>query len=292
MSVKSIVRKSATVRSVVVGLVLAVVVAACSPAGAEVVAGGSGGEEVAARPALADHDGYPEYDDRPWPRDDEPGPPEEPELPPEQAPGQEPEQGPDEPGQEREIQPEHTSNTENQQPGCAVEYLTDDLTGNRHNGLPLGRLQVVLYYDGLASSPELHIGLLDGPDLVVGGQSVGGEIQPFGRAIETREYALYNCELTGRFDVVGAEPNGVVDGVAFGVLWRNERGDYQMVKSSNPPGSPSAGANFVGMWPLGFSRASFEDRTPQITDNFGRESARAIIIGAALLPNGTYSFWS
>jgi hypothetical protein len=168
---------------------------------------------------------------------------------------------------------------------CDVEYLGGDLTGNRYNGLPPRHLQVVVFYDGHDSSPELQIGLTGGGSITVGGESAGGPIEPFGRVIETREYELYDCRPDGRFEISGVDPNGVIDGLAFGVLWTDDAGRYTMLKS-NGPGPSSGGAAFVGMWPLGFGNDDFAARTAAITTGFGRESARTIITGAALLDDG------
>lgn len=170
---------------------------------------------------------------------------------------------------------------------CDVEYLGSDLTGNRHNALPAGRLQVVLFYDGSDDgSPTLNIQLNDGSSIDVGGRNPGGHIEPFGREIATREYDVGGCAPTGEFRVSGVVPNGVIDGLAFGLLWRDADGRYTMLKS---PAGADTGAMFVGMWPLGFNNDQFEARTSTITTGFGRSSARAIITGAALAPNGSIS---
>lgn len=168
---------------------------------------------------------------------------------------------------------------------CDVEYLGNDFTSNRGNALPLGRLQVVLFYDGDgASSPELTVGVGVDQHIRIGGDNAGGPIHSFGHTIETREYALYDCVPNGLFTVAGVVPNGVIDGLAFGLFWRDANGHFTLLKSNAV--ATASGANFVGMWPLGSSRESFTERTPQITDNFARETARATIIGAALIDNG------
>lgn len=171
---------------------------------------------------------------------------------------------------------------------CDIEFVGNDLTGNRHNGLPVGHLQVVLFYDGATSGfPELTIELDGGEAITIGGAAPGGPIESFGRSIETREYALYGCLPTGEFDVAGLEPNGVIDGLAFGLLWRDESGRYTMLKSNAP--QRHGGAALVGMWPLGLNNDQLLERTPEISTGFGRESARTIIVGAALVENGHHS---
>lgn len=167
---------------------------------------------------------------------------------------------------------------------CDWEYQGDDLVGNRGSGLPADTLQVVLFHDGIGS-PTLDIGLEGGGSISVGGQAPGGPIDDFGQRIETRQYRLYDCVLDGTFTVGGHEPNGVVDGLGFGLLWRDSGGAYWMVKSRIDKPLP---AQFVGMWPLGMSGATFAERTSQITDSYGRESAQATLYGAQLVPNGQY----
>lgn len=167
---------------------------------------------------------------------------------------------------------------------CDWEYQGDDLVGNRGSGLPADTLQVVLFHDGIGS-PTLDIGLEGGGSISVGGQAPGGPIDDFGQRIETRQYRLYDCVLDGTFTVGGHEPNGVVDGLGFGLLWRDSDGAYWMAKSRSDEPLP---AQFVGMWPLGMSGATFAERTSQITDSYGRESAQATLYGAQLVPNGQY----
>ncbi len=168
---------------------------------------------------------------------------------------------------------------------CDWEYEGENLVGNRGSGLPVETLQVVLFHDGVGS-PSLEIGLEGGTSITIGDGAPGGEILDFGQGIETRQYRLYNCVPDGTFAVSGHEPNGVVDGLGYGLLWRDENGTYEMIKSEAPQSPESA--SFVGMWPLGMNDATFAERTPQITDSFGRESAQAILFGAELVPNGNY----
>lgn len=187
------------------------------------------------------------------------------------------------PDAESPVQPEGHETSERR---CEIEYLGEDLTGNRSNMLATGRMQVVLFYDGDPdSSPELRIGIGEDDEVMIGGDRAGGGIETFGRSIETREYQLYDCAPNGSFTVSGVVPNGVIDGLAFALLWRDDRGRFTMIKSNTVS---SAGATYVGMWPLGFSRDSFTERTPQVSTSVGRETARGLVTGSALMPNGSY----
>ena len=114
-------------------------------------------------------------------------------------------------------------------------------------------------------------------------------IDNFTTQVETREYYLDDYEPTGNVWVFNVVGNGGTDGLAFGFFWKNSTGDYYVAKSRNfPPFSSNPQANFVGAWPLGFTETWFESVTPQLTNLFGREQARMMIIGAQLLANGTY----
>ena len=81
-------------------------------------------------------------------------------------------------------------------------------------------------------------------------------------------------------------PDGVIDGLAFGLFWRDAHGGYRLIKSRSD--TAKDGATFVGGWPLGLSDREFEDRAPQITDGVARQHARATLYGAELLADGEY----
>lgn len=173
--------------------------------------------------------------------------------------------------------------------GCGAEYLTDDIAGNRFDAVPSGTVQVVVFYDGVDHGEvEVELGLVDGGSLFIGGEAAGGPIGVFGDQIATRQFAVDQCALSGSYTVSGATPNGVVDGVAIGLLWRDADGGFTMWKSARS--HAESRADFVGLWPLGFSRQLFGERTPQITDSFGRELAIAAITGAQLVGNGSHHF--
>ncbi|MEM9461336.1 MAG: hypothetical protein AAGF11_44640 [Myxococcota bacterium] len=161
-------------------------------------------------------------------------------------------------------------------------HLTDDLTSNRFSRLPAGRLQIVLFYDGRGEAtfgfeymePSGSVGWITIP-----------AIPPFSRIV-TKEYDLKGCTPTGNFVVEGAVPNGVVDGLAFGLLWRDDKQRYHILRSNGP--GPASMASFVSAWPLGMNHGTFASRAPQLSDWCARETAFAVISGAKLLPDGKY----
>ncbi|MEM7157559.1 MAG: hypothetical protein AAF799_32265 [Myxococcota bacterium] len=161
-------------------------------------------------------------------------------------------------------------------------YISDNLTSNRFSRLPADRLQLVLFYDGRGES-SFGFEYKDASG-TVGWINVSG-IPPFSRIV-TKEYDLKGCTLTGNFIVEGVVPNGVVDGLAFGLMWRDGDQHYHILRSNAPV--PTKTASFVSAWPLGMNGSTFGSRAPQLTDWCARETALAVISGAKLLPNGKY----
>lgn len=178
-----------------------------------------------------------------------------------------------------------------QQP-CAVQFKTEDLTGNRSNGIPNNTLQVAVWYDGhVTEEQELYIEIANAQGItgwiVVGGQNDRvGFINNFSNQITTREYEMGECTLTGKVMVKGVIPNGVIDGMAFGLLHKNAKGQYRLYQSHST--NLKMTNDYVGMWPLGFNDATFAGRVPQVTTGFGREVARTLVTSAKYLDDGVY----
>ncbi|MHC4990436.1 MAG: hypothetical protein ACYTJ0_08325 [Planctomycetota bacterium] len=174
-------------------------------------------------------------------------------------------------------------------PVGAPVFVSADLSSNRWDGLSPGTLQVVVYYDGDESGgPALRVGYTT-PSGEDGWIDVGGihcSTSDDGR-IDTFEYDLRGCAPNGRFEVRGVRPNGVIDGMAFGLFWRDDRGVH-VLRSTAP--EPSSRARLVGAWPLALGDRSFATRTPQLTHGYARRQARMTIAGAELLDNGRYLF--
>lgn len=167
---------------------------------------------------------------------------------------------------------------------AAPSYQTDDLSSNRFSALPNDTLQIVLFYDG---SGEASFTFEYKDTSGSTGTVTIGSIQPFGTKIATAQYKLNGATLTGNFWVKGVKANGVVDGVAFGLLWRDAAGGYHILRSNSEKALSIA--NFVSAWPLGMNNTVFAPRVPQVTDGYARETALAVISGAKLLPDGAYS---
>ena len=180
-------------------------------------------------------------------------------------------------------------------PNCKVQFVSEKLTSNRHHGMANSTLQVTVWYDGQTggNTPMLYIEYVDPSTsskgwITVGTGNPGDAIDKFSTQIETREYFMDGCEPTGLVKISGVSPDGVIDGMAVGLFAKNNSGQYRLFKSDTLNWtSPLA---YVGMWPAGFSNATFNLRTPQLNGNgFGREQARGMIIGAEYLPNGAHT---
>jgi len=166
----------------------------------------------------------------------------------------------------------------------ALIFQSADLTSNRGNALPADTLQIVLFYDG--NNTCAFVFEYRDAQGNVGQVGIDG-IKPFGTEIKTAQYALNGATLTGNFWVKGVQANGVVDGLAFGLFWRDSKGNFHILRSNSAAVAPSA--CFVSAWPLGMNNTVFAPRVPQVTDPFARETALAVISGAKLLPDGAYA---
>lgn len=159
------------------------------------------------------------------------------------------------------------------------------LDSNRFNGLAADTLQVVCFYDGNNACAFVFEYRLPNGNL---GTMVVEGIRQFDVEVKTAQYAMNGAVLTGNFWVKGVQANGVVDGLAFGLLWRDARGNFHIVRSNSA--APTPQACYVGAWPLGgWNATRFAQRAPQVTDGFAQETALAVICGAKLLPDGAYT---
>jgi hypothetical protein len=161
---------------------------------------------------------------------------------------------------------------------AAPTFIGTDFQSNRYNAMPADTLYVSVVYDG-SGSAQLGIEFMcpNGPVLDTTPQLAGNINRVYTFAVD-----LDGCEPSGRFRVRGVRPNGVVDGLAFGLLWKDPAGDTHVLKSRDS----QSGQNIVGLWPLGaFSYPHLVDTyASDLTDGF--EAMRSSIIGAELVGNG------
>jgi hypothetical protein len=175
--------------------------------------------------------------------------------------------------------------------GCG-KVVGESFSSNRHRGLEPGTLQLALWYDGdvVPSSPVVFEFELQNASGSLQWVAVGdaqdklGFITAFSKIV-TREYRLGACRPTGKVRISGMKPNGVIDGMAVGLLFRDESNRYRLWRSSRL--QPSVELDYVGMWPLGMVDSWWTERAPQIT-GFGLEQLKVMLHGASYLDNGEW----
>ncbi len=170
----------------------------------------------------------------------------------------------------------------------APVYLTDQLTSNRFNGLPNNTLQLTATYDGVSGGQLLEIEFRHVPS----GQKTW-VVMPalFDRStrINTFEFDICDWVPTCRCRISGVVPNGGLDGIAFGMFWKDKDGNYDLLKSR--ANAPASFAAFEGAWPISYSSATFDFLTPQLAvcPNGGcRDQARAMLYGSEVMGNGVH----
>ena len=169
---------------------------------------------------------------------------------------------------------------------CRVAHTGNDFASNRFNGIPNGTLQATVWYDGNVGAPSLKL-QLKAPSgamgfITIGANFPGGSIEPF-TTIETRQYSIGECRLTGLVEVAGVVPNGAIDGIAFGLMAKYSDGTFRVVKSV---GKPSGSADFVGSWPISVNTQTFQQRATELTNGFAQEQGWMMLYGAQYLGNG------
>ena len=170
---------------------------------------------------------------------------------------------------------------------------TANLTSNRGDQLPYGRVQLAAFAEGSGPATlSIEFEATDGSETRY---LIQLELDPQSEQITTAEYEVYGLAPTGRFGISGIRPEaaaegissgGAIHGVAFGGLWRDEAGYFRTIQSFDK--SPAQTASFVGAWPLEISEERFEQMTPQLETSEGRDMARAMLFGAKVITNGCY----
>jgi hypothetical protein len=173
-------------------------------------------------------------------------------------------------------------------------FVGEQLTSNVSSGIPFDTLQVVATYDG-NPSPDLAL-CIQYEDYSTGVQdwitidaSHPFPIGDLGTKFSTYEYDLMDNFPTGRFVVRGVIPNGVVDGIVFGIFWRDNVGGYHMLKSNSDQANTTN--DFFGIWPIGFASSATWAQRATGCNNDGNclIQAQSTLLGAKLLGDGFYS---
>jgi hypothetical protein len=163
------------------------------------------------------------------------------------------------------------------------KLIGENLTSNRFDRLPPERLQVSIFYDGTANGRQvLELAYLDMQTNRQGFIAIDG-IANFKDKVTTREYDLNGSKLLEFAIVKNVIPNGAIDGMAFGLYWKDSAGKYHVYQSSDE--KPLSDSTFVGAWPIAFDVA---DLVPQVTDSNAKAQVRMSLSGAKYLGNGLH----
>ena len=159
-----------------------------------------------------------------------------------------------------------------------------DLPSIRRQNPPPGDVHIAVLYDGLDFG-QTHVRLKLVNDHQQSWLSLG-PLQKFNQYIHTWHIRLApGSRFTGEYEVIGVEPDGMVDGVALGMISTAADGRLQALQSISP--EPTAIPTFICSWPLGLFDEEFIAALPQLsTDN--PDSAKRLLCGAQLVNNGVH----
>ena len=113
-----------------------------------------------------------------------------------------------------------------------------------------------------------------------------GPLKKFNDYIHTWHFQLKNqARFTGEYEIIGVIPDGVVDGVAVGLLGTDLDGQFNHLKSKSTQASEII--NILCSWPLALPYEEIVPVLPQITEN-NPDSVRRLLCGAQLVENGVH----
>lgn len=114
-----------------------------------------------------------------------------------------------------------------------------------------------------------------------------GPLKKFSEHIHTWNFLLKEgAFLTGSIKIKGVEEDGVIDGIAIGILSVDEKQNISVTQSKSDWAQGST-PNMVCAWPLGLSEPELLKLLPQLTVN-SPDAVERIICGSQLLQNGEF----
>ena len=168
-----------------------------------------------------------------------------------------------------------------------VEFISNDLSSLRSGKLDNNHIQIATFYDGVDKQTtylELELSKVDNPQTT---WLKLGPLKKFNYQIQTWHYkTIKEGELTGRYKVSNAIADGSVDGVAFGIIYADNKGKTIAHKSVGP--FDNRISNILCSWPLDIANNKYKELTPQIS-NDNHETIKRLLCGSQLLKNGVYS---
>jgi hypothetical protein len=170
--------------------------------------------------------------------------------------------------------------------------LNTYISSDRFGAMPIDAIQIVAFYDGDGTA-DLTIEFRDTASTACAYATVS--IASF--TMVTQEWDLDGFLPTGRVTIANVVANGVIDGVAYGLQWRDQSGNRTLLRSREQPGNNAGTPDFVGGWPIAFSEAQYDGLFTTIISGspytgydlfVARRQAQMIIAGAQLMDNGVW----
>lgn len=114
-----------------------------------------------------------------------------------------------------------------------------------------------------------------------------GPLEKFDKQIYTWHLKTVNGgEFTGKYKISGVIADGMVDGIAVGIISSNDNGKVNVHKSNGP--LDSGISNILCSWPLDLDNHKFQRLVPQLKIK-GSESIKRLLCGSQLMVDGIYS---
>ncbi|MEZ5470989.1 MAG: M56 family metallopeptidase [Marinicella sp.] len=165
-----------------------------------------------------------------------------------------------------------------------IMSVNKNLPSIRQHNPPLGEVHVAVFYDGLDYG-QTHIKLKITNDNKQSWLSLG-PLQKFNQYIHTYHIKLSpNTQFSGEYEILGVEADGMVDGVAVGMIFTDQQGRLKAWQSHDS--IAGATPNFICSWPLGLYDEEFIAALPQLTED-NPDSVRRLLCGAQLVGNGLH----
>ena len=166
-----------------------------------------------------------------------------------------------------------------------VQLVGQDFGSFRNAKLPKGHFYLTLFYDGKSQQEtvaELEIVSKNGERSWL----ILGPLKKFTEVIYTWHFKLLKgATLSGRYRINGVIPDGVVDGVAMGVLISDSDGNISIKNTKSEIDGEVP--NVVCSWPLKIEEMRMMSLMPQLFIN-SPDSAERMICGSMLMGNGEY----
>lgn len=180
-------------------------------------------------------------------------------------------------------QPKQTQQT-NPFPVQSEYFVKNQLTYLRGYSIPKNTLQMAVFYDG-SNHAELEF------------EVVPSYSQGSSKWIKIEGIPAYDNIATFQFDFRGEyvptgclrinkmTPNGVIDGVALGMIFRDHKGEFSLIKSRNPN---SGQLTFVGMWPAGMNDKTLSQRLRKAKSHSAIAQVKVMLFGSEYMGIGDH----